>query len=261
MYKESSKKESEENMKVLIFDIETAPNLAYVWGKYEQDVVAFEHERYMISFAYKWLGQKTISAYSLPMFTGYKKDPESDKALVTKLHELFSQADVIIAHNGDNFDIKMANASFIRNGLTPPSPYKTIDTLKVARNNFKFNSNKLNDIGTLLDIGEKVETGGFKLWLGCLRGDKASWSKMVKYNKQDVVLLEKVYFKLRPWMKNHPNLNLDDGKEKACPACKSTKLHKRGWFYTSISRRQRYQCTECGKWSVGKIDKTDVTIR
>jgi hypothetical protein len=248
-------------MKVLLFDIETAPNLAYVWDKYEQDVIAFKKERYMLSFSYKWLGDAKIHAYSLPMFKGYKKNPEDDKELVRKLHQLFEDADIIVAHNGDNFDIKMANAAFARHGLTPPAPYKTVDTLKVARAKFRFNSNKLDDIGSLLGLGRKHDTGGFKLWLGCLAGLNSAWKKMVDYNKQDVVLLEKVYLKLRPWMTNHPNMNLDDGKAPACPVCKSTEVIRRGFAYTSVSRRQRYCCADCGKWSVGKIQKVDVEIR
>jgi len=247
-------------LRVLLFDIETAPNLAYVWGKYEQDVLAYKKELYMLSFSYKWLGTNTVYAHSLPEYKIYKKDRENDVELIQDLWKLFDEADIIIAHNGDKFDIRMANSFFAFHGMKPPAPYKTVDTLKVARAKFKFNSNKLNDLGEYLKLGSKVETGGFKLWTGCLANDKESWRLMVKYNKQDVVLLEKVYLTLRPWMTNHPNLNINY-ETNLCPVCGSDKMQCRGFGYTLIGKYQRYQCQKCGKWSRGKNERTETFIR
>jgi len=249
-------------MKVLLFDIETAPNLAYVWGKYEQNVISFVEEHYMLSFAYMWLDDEKVKVKALPDYKGYKPNKCCDKALVKDLWDLFNTADVVVAHNGNAFDIKMANGFFMRNGMPPPKPFKTIDTLLVARNKCKFNSNKLDDLGDLLGLGRKVNTGGFGLWLGCMQGDKKAWTKMKKYNGQDVVLLKKVYLKLRPWMTNHPNFNLlkEDAGD-ACPVCLGVKLHNRGYGYTLTTKYKRYQCQNCGKWSRGKTERTDVQIR
>jgi hypothetical protein len=247
--------------KVLFIDIENMPNIAYVWGKYEQDVLGdFLQERMIISVAWKWLGSPKVEAMSIPDYYGYKKNPTKNKKLIEKLHSLFSAADIIVAQNGDCFDIKMANAEFIQYGLTPPPPYKTVDTLKVARAKFKFNSNKLDDLGKRLGLGRKLHTGGFKLWLDCLQGKKKAWDKMVKYNKQDVVLLEKIYLKLRPWMTNHPNMNVFDGIS-ACVVCKSTRINKRGWEMKPLGRRRRYQCMDCGKWMGGQLEKAGLTLR
>ena len=225
-------------MKILLVDIETSPNLAYIWDKYEQDAIAFEKERELLSFAYKWLGEKKVHSHCLG-------DMDSEM-LVEGLYMIFDDADIIVAHNGDEFDIKMANAFFIRQGLTPPSPYKTIDTLKIARSKFRFNSNKLNDLGQYLNLGEKVETGGFKLWLKCLKGDKKAWKLMKKYNEQDVILLEKVYKKLVPWAKTTPPIDLGF----TCPACGSTHLQQRGWNISKTYLSKRVCCQNCGKWSV-----------
>jgi DNA polymerase elongation subunit (family B)/predicted RNA-binding Zn-ribbon protein involved in translation (DUF1610 family) len=245
--------------KILYFDIETMANLAWVWGKWEQNVIDFEREWYMISFAYKWNDGKTM-AYSLPNFKTYKKDSTNDKELVTKLWELFNEAEIIIAHNGDSFDIKKSNARFLVHGLAPVSGYKTIDTKKVAKKYFQFNSNKLDDLGNLLGLGRKVDTGGFELWKGCLADNKKSWDKMVKYNKQDVDLLYKVYQKLKGWMVNHPNVNLYTDSEGKCPVCGSSNLIKRGYGYTKTGKYQRYQCKDCGAWSRGPIIRTNVDI-
>lgn len=246
--------------RILLYDIETAPNLAYVWGKYEQDVIAYESEWYMMTFSYKWLGEKRVIARGLPDYPLYKKQPENDKALVSELHKLFSDADVVIAHNGDAFDQKKSQARMIYHGLTPPAPYKQIDTKKVARKYFNFNSNKLDDLGKLLGCGQKLDTGGFELWLGCMNGNISAWNKMKRYNKQDVVLLEEVYLKMRPWIVNHPSMALMLDRPEVCPKCgegpliisKKRKIAKTGFAI-------QYQCKACGGYSTDrKNQKTQV---
>jgi DNA polymerase elongation subunit (family B) len=236
------------NVKILLFDLETAPNLAYVWDKYEQDVIAFHTERFLLSVAWKFADEKTVHALGLPDFKGYKKDPNDDKELVKKLHQLFCEADIVVAHNGSKFDVRMANAFFVRHQLPPPSPYKVVDTLLVARRYYRFNSNRLDDLGKYLGLGEKKQTNGFALWKGCLSGDKTSWKKMLEYNKQDVVLLEKVYLTLRPWMTNHPNINALEGKPDACPTCGSKHIQSRGVGCNTTRVYTKFQCLDCRHW-------------
>jgi hypothetical protein len=238
--------------KILIYDIETAPNLAYVWGLYEQNVIRVEKEWHMLSFAYKWLGENKTHAYGLVDFPMYKKDKTNDKQLLEKLHSLFDEADIIIAHNGNEFDIKKTNARFIYHGLPPPSPYKQLDTKQIAKRYFKFDSNSLNSLGQHLGLGTKLSTGGFDLWLACMSGDKKAWKKMLEYNKQDVMLLEEVYYVFRPWITNHPNVNVLEENNPACTACGCTKLTKRGFGFNNVTKYQRYQCTGCGKWNKSK---------
>lgn len=242
-------------LKILFLDIETAPNLGYAWEKYETTMFDFVLERYMLCFTVKWLGDKKYHCYGLPDFPTYKKDPECDKELVMKLREFVDEADIIVAHNGDSFDIKVMNARFITNGILPPSPYKTIDTKKEAKKRFKFNSNKLEDIAKNLGIGTKMETGGFKLWKGCMAGHMDSWKKMKAYNKVDVKLLEEVYLRLRPWMKTHPNVGMSINRTN-CQACGSTNTQRRGFSYAKYTKYQRIQCLDCSAWSQGPIIKT-----
>lgn len=230
-------------VKILLNDIETSPNLAYVWGKYEQNVIEFETQWYMLSFSARWLGGKHITR-GLIDYSGYKKDKENDRKLVTELWGLFNEAEIIIGHNLDNFDIKKSNARFTYHKLTPPAPYKTVDTLKVARKHFAFNSNRLNDLADYLNIGRKIETGGFKLWLGCMSGDKKSWENMKRYNRNDVILLERVYKRLLPWMTSHPYFT--DGL--TCPKCDSIHIQFRGYTKTITSKFKRFQCQSCGGW-------------
>lgn len=231
------------NVKVLFLDIETFPNIAYVWGKYDQDVIRYKQEVCIATYAAKWLGQPQVFAMALPDYHGYRPDSYDDSKLVKDIWKLFDQADVIVAHNGKDFDVKFCRARFIFHQLVPPSPFKIVDTKDVVKRVGRFNSNKLDDLGQLLGMGKKIKTD-FDLWEGCIKGDKESWAKMVKYNKQDVLLLEKLYLRLLPWIQNHPNVGTVDH----CPKCGSEKIQYRGWATTQTGRYRRFQCAGCGGW-------------
>lgn len=232
--------------KILFLDIETFPNIGYTWGKYEQNVIEFQQERCLATFAAKWLGGKVFS-HSLPESKHYKPWSYDDKELVTELKTLLDEAEIVVAHNGIAFDVKVINSRLIYHGLTPPSPYKTVDTLKSARGVAKFNSNKLDDLGSVMGLGRKIKTD-FALWLGCMNGDAKAWAKMCRYNEQDVVLLEKVYDRLLPWMKNHPNIGTITNHI-ACPKCGSKALQSRGMSITTVMKYRRFQCQNCGGWT------------
>lgn len=233
---------SNENAKVLLLDIETTPNLAWVWGKYEQDVIAFEKEWRVLSVAYKWLGEPGIYCRST-------KDDRGDEHLIQTVRNLLDEADIVVAHNGDSFDIPKLNTRILYHGITPPSPFRTVDTKKLAKRYFKFNSNSLNDLGQYLGLGKKLPNAGFSLWKGCMDGDEKSWNQMIEYNIQDVDLLEKIYLTLRPWMSNHPNMVLLSTTElTGCAICGGKRLHKRGTALSKTTVRQRYQCQDCGGW-------------
>lgn len=230
--------------KILLFDLETTPNLAYVWGKYEQNVIAYKKEWDLLSVAYKWLGEKEVHCLTRIDF----KD-KTDKALTRELKKLLDKAEIVIAHNGDEFDIKKSNAKFIEHNLGPTAPYQKIDTKKIAKKYFKFNSNSLDDLGNLLGVGRKEKTGGFDLWLDCMAGKKSAWKLMAKYNKQDVLLLEKVYLKLRPWMDNHPNVSMLVNVTNGCPTCGQKKLESKGVRFNY----RRYICKNCGRYCRARL--------
>lgn len=229
---------------ILFIDIETSANLAYVWEMWQQDVIAFEKEREIICVAYKWEG----SAVKV-----FARDRFKPKEIAKKLRDLLDKADVAVAHNGDHFDFKMINTAIIKQGLKPPSPYKTIDTKKLAYSKFRFNSNKLDNLGQYLGLGKKIDTGGFKLWLACLRKDKKAWRKMKGYNKQDVVLLEKVYNKLRGWSNTTPIQR----EGFVCAVCGSNHFNRHGWKFNKKFKVRRMQCQSCGHWTEGERLKHD----
>lgn len=241
--------------RVAFIDLENAPNLGFTWEKYEQDVIAFVKHWYLLSFSVKWQGEKKTQTFGLIDFPIFKKDKANDLQLVQKLHEIVSEAEVLIAHNGDRHDIRKMNARMIFHGLTPPDPFKTIDTLKIARNIASFPSNKLDDLGAYFGVGRKLVHTGFDLWLRCMNGEPKAWEQMKRYNAQDVVLLEKVYNILAPWAKTHTPLNIY-GRPETCPRCGRgpKEWGSRGTDPTLQGMREKFQC-KCGKWIRGKIVK------
>ena len=234
--------------KILFVDIETAPSLGWVWAKWETNVIDFKRDWYVLSFAWKWAHETKTNVVGLIDFPSYKKDIENDEKLIDALWALLDEADIVVAHNGDRFDLPKANTRFISHKLPPPSPYKTVDTLKIARRAFKFDSNKLDDLGRYLGVGRKLPNTGFHLWKGCMAGDAKSWALMKRYNVQDIKLLEKVYFLMRAWAPTHPNVNKGGH---ACPKCGSTNVQKRGFSYTQLRQKQRFQCLGCRGWFEG----------
>jgi hypothetical protein len=227
-------------VKILLYDLETSPNLGYVWGKYETNVLSYKNETEILSVAWKWLGEKKTHVKTRADF----KD-KTDKSICQVIWDLMDEADIVVAHNGIQFDNKTSNARFAAHGMPPPSTFRTIDTLRVARSAFKFNSNKLNDLCEHLNIGSKVKTGGFELWLACISGDKKAYKKMGTYNKRDVELLEKVYLKFRPWIQNHPNVALIAERPDDCPRCASKSFKSKGLRYTQRSVYRLYRCNDC----------------
>lgn len=235
-------------------DIETAPSIGYVWGMYEQDVIDLMQDWFILSFAWKWEGDKRVQVAALPDYPGYAKNRKDDRALVEHLWRIFDEADILVAHNGARFDFTKSNTRFIKHGLPPPSPYKFVDTLQVARRAFRFDSNRLDALGRYLHIGRKLPHTGFHLWKGCMDGDAAAWKLMKKYNAHDVELLEEVYMRLMPWVPNHPAANL--GEHGVCPRCGSRKVQRRGYAFTLLGgRKQKFQCQACKGWFEGRAER------
>jgi DNA polymerase elongation subunit (family B) len=238
--------------KILVLDIETFPNIGYIWGKYDQNVIRYTQQSCIATFVAKWLGDKKIISKALPDYAGYAAGSYDDKLIVADLWKLFDEADIIIAHNGDQFDIKVVVGRFLIHNMCPPRPFKTIDTKKLVKEVARYNSNSLDDLCGLLFGSHKIKTD-FDLWEGCINGDRICWKNMVEYNKKDVLLLEKLYLRLMPFAKTHPNLTF--WTRGTCPKCGGHNVHYRGVQRCITRQYQRFQCTDCGSW--GRVAKSD----
>jgi hypothetical protein len=247
--------------KILIFDIETAPMLNWNWSRWKDFVPSamVEQEGFILTWSAKWLNDTKIyndwiGRYRTPSIQFYTQ--EDEREVVMSAHKMIDEADVIIGHNIDKFDVKKFNTSCVALGLKPPSPYRTIDTLKVAKKHFKFSSNRLDDLGEFLGCGRKVETGGFRLWRQCMEGDLNAFDKMVKYCDGDILLNEEVYHRLLPFISNHPNVAIfgeHDGK--VCTRCGSDDLHWTGdQMATKVALYNKFYCGNCFGWGADRAN-------
>lgn len=246
-------------MKTLLIDIETTPNLAHVWGLWDQNVglnqllVPTE----MLCFAAKWLDQPR-------MYFGRQRALDGDKLDMLKLaHSLLDEADVVMHYNGKRFDVPHLNTEFALQGWRPPAPYEQIDLLSAVRKQFKLPSNKLDYALKAFGLPQKVKHEGHELWIKCMAWDDKAWRKMAAYNKRDVRALEDLYHRIQPWVPNHPNAGLyqEDTDAPVCPGCGGSNLTMQGHRYTAIGKYQRYQCNDCWKWSSSGKRSAGVDLR
>jgi len=239
-------------MRLLTLDIETSPNLADVWGLWQQNVSLSQlrQSTRMLCFAAKWHGDKRVIFHS--EHHGDWQDRRS--IMVNAAWNLLNEAEGIIHFNGKRFDTPHLNREFVEAGLTPPSPYKQIDLCEVVKRVFKFPSNKLEYVSKQLGLKGKLQHTGHKLWVDCMAGDDKAWNLMRRYNKRDVVTTEELYDRLLPGIpaSMHPHVGLYHKLPRSTwPGCGSVDIKKDGFAYTSLSRFQRYECKACGTWSRG----------
>jgi hypothetical protein len=217
----------------------------------------------IISVAWKWSNSKKIYSTSLlDNMSRFKKNVFDDYHPVKEFHKVLNSDDnfVLCAHNGDRFDIKKLNTGFIKHGLPPVQIRQSIDTLKEARRVFRFDSNRLDYLARFLEVGEKMDTGGYGLWIDVYQAKYPQVGKvadkdlainavkhMVKYNKIDVEILEGIFDKMRPYIKTPNALLYSDRNGLYCPSCMGQDLMKRGKRYTQARVYQGYGCKSCGK--------------
>lgn len=231
--------------KILLLDIETKPTLAYVWRLFDQNVGINQivEPGGTICIGAKWVGSKEKFFFS-EWGLGWE-------GMVKGIYELVSEADAIVTYNGDKFDMPKLRGDFLHAGLRPPPPHTSIDVYKTVRG-LGLVSGKLDFVGPYLKLGQKIKHEGFSLWTKTMDGDPKAQARMERYCLQDVVLLEKVYKKLRPYIKTHPHLG---SKPHACGACGSQHQQSRGTRRTKHYAVQRLQCVDCGSWGEGTRTK------
>lgn len=254
--------------KIAIIDIETAPILGHVWRTFKAHVpVKMIHtDWYIMSFSYKWLGDASVQHFQLPQTKSYKHDRQDDRELCSALWDVLDRADIVIWHNGKHFDKKRINSRLLLNGfVVPPSPYKQVDTLEIAKREFGFTHNSLEYLAKHLAVTQKLKKRKFEgadLWLECLADNAEAWEEMQIYNDADVQSLEEVYLKLRPWWPTHPNVQLEDQLDpldKPCcrqcgaPRTADTLLRWNGYRTTAAGKYRKWQCT-CGAYNSDPIN-------
>jgi predicted RNA-binding Zn-ribbon protein involved in translation (DUF1610 family) len=239
-------------MRKLFLDIETSPHQAFVWGLFDVNIglgQLIEPSR-VLCVAYQFEGE--------PMRFVAEWQGGGHAAMIEKVHAVLEEADMVVHYNGQSFDEKHLNREFLLVGLAPPAPFRRADLYRTVRKRFKFASSKLEHVAEQLCIRQgKIKTD-FSLWRQVLAGDKKAQRKMERYNREDVALTKALYEELLPWISDHPNIALHEGKPFACTHCGSSRLQRRGTARLITGSYQRFQCRECGSWSRSsqRIDST-----
>jgi len=179
--------------KVLIYDIETSPNIGWFWrAGYKQNIQPNQivKERAIICVSYKWQGEDEV--YNLT----WDKN-QCDKFLIEQFVEVLNEADLIVAHNGDNFDLKWLKTRALFHRIPMLPNYKQFDTLKVAKSKLYLNSNRLDYISKFLGFEGKIQTTP-DLWNKVVMlNDRNAMKDMLDYCDEDVRQLENVYNELQ----------------------------------------------------------------
>lgn len=246
-----------DKLKILTFDIETSPIVIPTFGLWgektgnHKDIIS---DWFVISVAWKWLGEKTVHAVSgLDDPKRFAKNHMDDYHVIKTFHEVLKEADIIVGHNVIKFDWKKINTRFIKFGLDPIPKKRVSDTFRIAKKEFDFTSNRLDYIANYLGVGSKMETPK-GLWLDALRGNVPAIKTMVRYNKMDVVITEKVYLALRPYDTMAVNLSTTS-EDLVCPKCGSKHFTAQGHRFTATGKFQQYQCKDCRGWFSSKVNQ------
>lgn len=238
--------------KRLFFDIETSPNIGLFWeAGYKKNI---DHsniikERAIICICYKWEDSKEVG-----FLTWDSK--QSDKKMLQNFIKIANQSDEIVGHNSDKFDLAWVRTRCLFHHIEMFPTYTTIDTLKISRSKFKFNSNKLDYIAKYLGMEGKIHTE-FGMWKDIvINKDKKAMDKMVKYCQQDVKLLESVYKELSIHIPNKTHYGVIFNQDRgSCPECGSDELLRMVKRVTASGiKKIVFQCKTCHKYHT-KTDK------
>lgn len=230
--------------KRMFFDIETSYNkIADFACGYGKTVGPHQilKERAIICICWKWQGEDKVHHLQ------WDKD-QCDKRMLQDFTDVLAEADEVIGHNGDRFDIKWVRTRCLFHDIPFNANIKSLDTLKKAKNAFYFNSNKLDYIAKFLGVGSKTDTGGFQLWLDvCEKNDKEAMHKMITYCKNDVVILEKVFDKMQSYIHQNSHTGVARGGDKyCCPACGSDNIRLLSMPVTRAGTQQYHvECNSC----------------
>lgn len=237
--------------RVLIYDIETAPLLGYCWSLWDNNIGLnqIHSDWHVLSWAAKFLGEDDV----------YYQDQrnavhvEDDKEILQGIWKLLDECDFVITQNGKKFDQKKLNARFVIHGMKPPSAYRHIDVLQIAKSQFGFTSNKLQYMTDTLCTKYKksghAKFSGFELWSECLKGNLEAFSEMEDYNILDILSLEELYLIISPWDAKLPNFDVYDEEPS-----KNEEWVKEGFVYSNLGKYDRYRNTVTGQQRRGSVN-------
>lgn len=249
---------------IVCLDIETSPNLGYVWQLWNttmrpqavvepSDILGLAYTNVDLNAGHmtrkrdvRWVSQWDSGGYD---------------GMIDEAWNVLERADILLTKNGKRFDVPRLRTALALAGKLPPRPFRQIDLEEVCKRTFNFPSHSLDYVCKQFGLGgKKGNEAGFKLWLDCLRGDEQSQARMGAYCINDVMLTVELYRRVRPWIERHPNITMESNR---CPKCGGDRLARDGFAYTNVSIYQRYKCISCGNRAIrgtARLNKGGVGI-
>lgn len=216
---------------------------------------------YTLCIGYKFDGDKSVSLLKIRDYRSYRVDRTNDKAMIQDFSKVLASADIQITHYGIKFDYPFLQTRSLIHNLPPLPEVTHIDTWRIAKFCFKFNSNRLDTISKAIPVeaGKERELKtpiAPEHWVKASAGYKPSLKYIEEHCIKDIIVLENTYNALKPFAKTHPNISkFYPGKDEGCPICGSFKVQKRGFLINARNKRQRYHCQECSHWFSGPMKK------
>lgn len=212
---------------------------------------------HILCISYKWLGEKAVHTLRIDDFPLYKKDPIDDTALCKAFAEIYSQAEVSVAHYGAEFDVKQLSSRCAINGLPPLPKIKCYDTWYAAKQMFNLKSNSVKNLAEIFGLKEKKMPVPWLVWRRAMSGHKPSLDILSERCESDVRVLELIYNKLVVWAPQYlPNVHRVANPALACRVCGTAgRMHRRGYGISAKNRYERYQCQKCAAWQKGPTIK------
>lgn len=248
--------------------MEVSPNIGWFWKPEHYTRVYHDNiilEGAIICICYKWAGERSVHSLTWD-------SKHNERQMLLEFIKVMNEADELVTHNGDKFDIVWVRTRCLVNGVPMMPDYVSIDTYKEAKHKFNFMSNKLSHIAKVCGLGAKLDTGGAVLWKRVLMGEtelenKDFWKrlllgnnpaalrKMVRYCKNDVTLLERIWDKMNPYLKARSHFG---PTTKSCPECGSESVTVSKYTVSAAgTHKVCYQCKTCGKYHTVPLSKFD----
>lgn len=235
---------------LMFLDIETLPNQGLFFDTYSERAIPLDFivkPKSICVIGFKFSNEKEVTVL-------VTAEAYNDKDILEQVLPEMEKPDYIIWHFGEGFDRKFLEGRLFANGLPPLPPTASIDTYKLAKNKWgkTLNSNKLDHLAKLCGVPGKTKTDA-SLWVRCAQGNIEAMEEMALYNRNDVLVLEAVYNKLKGNIKSKINHNLKhDDAVLRCNTCGSTDLTLKGHELTAQTLRHRWQCGACKNWTPSK---------
>lgn len=125
-----------------------------------------------------------------------------DKAITKALRERLATYDIIVAHNGNRFDIPFVRTRCAKWKLERLPDIKLIDPCDIAWRKFRLRSNSLGNISDFIGSVNRKHRLDLSVWRDAVyNGTAAAMDQIVEHCVSDVDELEDVLNMVKPYIK------------------------------------------------------------